>query len=368
MLKRNSWSCSPQDFVHTSSGRTHTGHDKRSPSNGPYVPCKVRPVTSSQRLEQAAEGELDWRKGPSFLSLRLTHCSLKKGRKKKKTTCDGVFWGVSTSRLYPVGCHSFFSLYLCPAQVGGGGAALAFSLSCFLLQGNLWRGLMWQSPSQIIRAQTEGGGVQAFTPASRDLGKSVSKEGGRASDVYRSIDRWWMWNGIKREDCRPSGGSHSGVCGWVAQFFFNGFVIVFLISSFKLLVFVISSSVHFFFSPFWAFVPLFSLPFFCARGGGAVAFSSDHPAEVASTGIKSALLNFADGSLWTQQLLPFSSAATFSNYCHHRPHCYHHHHHHHYSSFDHPICRSSKTFGKSVHSHFFFSVTNWFWVELFSDS
>lgn len=39
-------------------------------------------------------------------------------------------------------------------------------------------GLIWQSPSPIITAQTEGG-VQAFTQASRDLGKVVSREGGR---------------------------------------------------------------------------------------------------------------------------------------------------------------------------------------------
>lgn len=39
------------------------------------------------------------------------------------------------------------------------------------------RGFMWQSLSQIIMTKTEGG-VQAFNPASRDLGKVVSRAGG----------------------------------------------------------------------------------------------------------------------------------------------------------------------------------------------
>lgn len=77
---------------------------------------------------------------------------------------------------------------------------------------------MWQSPSQIIMAKTEGG-VQAFNPASRDLGKVVSRAGGGRWMPGENgfIDRWYMWNRIKREDFGWAV-VFTVVCSWVAQF------------------------------------------------------------------------------------------------------------------------------------------------------
>lgn len=63
--------------------------------------------------------------------------------------------------------------------------SLSLPLSAFSSGESLaGRGLIWQSPSQIITAQTEVG-VQAFTPASRDLGIVVTREGGGGVEVRR---------------------------------------------------------------------------------------------------------------------------------------------------------------------------------------
>lgn len=149
-------------------------------------------------------------------------------------------WGVTTCRLqYPVGCHLVCS-YLCPAQVGGGADLSFFSPLCFSLSGMFsWPGFDMAEP-QLNNHSSDSGGVQSFTPASRDLEKLSQ---GRMMVVVvvevwipgecSFIDGWYMWNRIKREDFGRAA-VFTVVFGWVALF--------------------LSWPVFFFFSPFFFFI------------------------------------------------------------------------------------------------------------------
>lgn len=144
--------------------------------------------------------------------------------------------------------------------------SLSPSLSAFSSGESLTaQGLIWQSPSQIIRAQTEGG-VQAFNPASRDLGKVVSRErwGGRGwmPGEDRFIDRWYMWNKDQKEGFWPSGSFQSGVqlSGSVSQLVcvFVIFAFISPSNSWSLWSLPLSTLFHLSYCPF-IFTPIFFL-------------------------------------------------------------------------------------------------------------
>lgn len=140
----NPWSCNPQDLVQTSTAPTHTELDNCFSSNGPYVPYKERLVTSSKRLEQAAEVGLVRRKKFTFSqfgveSLRFT---------KKKKPCDGVFEGcLQADGSIQWGAICFYPIFALHRWVVVQ-ISLSFSLSAFSSGESLaGRGLIWQSPS-----------------------------------------------------------------------------------------------------------------------------------------------------------------------------------------------------------------------------
>lgn len=166
-----------------------------------------------------------------------------------------------------------------------------------------WPGFDMAAPP--LNNHSSEGVVQSFTRASRDLEKLSQ---GRMMVVVvvevwmpsecSFIDGWYMWNRIKRADFGWAA-VFTVVFGWVALFlsrpvffFFSPF---FFYLFFKLLGFVLSPSIHSF---HLSHCPFLLAPVFSVRGGNTGAFSLDPPAEGLSTGIKSALLNFADSSLW----------------------------------------------------------------------
>lgn len=97
-----------------------------------------------------------------------------------------------------------------------------------------------------------------------------------------------MWNRIKREGFLPSSDFHSSVSQCFCLRFFLSLLQTLSLwdPSFNRPVLI------------WVIVPFLFAPIFCERRQRG-AFSLDPPAEGSSMGIKSALLNFADGSLWT---------------------------------------------------------------------
>lgn len=131
-----------------------------------------------------------------------------------------------------------------------------------------------------------------------------------------------MWNRIKREDFGPS-------CGFLSGVLLSGSVsqpvcvfVIFFYLFFKLLVFVISSSIHSFSSEL---LFLYSCPrFLCARRRcrgfqfGCSRSGLGHGHQISFTQFCWRL------TLNCQQLLFFSSACTVSNYPHHHPHYYYH--------------------------------------------
>lgn len=103
--------------------------------------------------------------------------------------------------------------YLCPAQVGGG-ADFSFSLPLgFLLWGVFsWPRFDMAEPQPNNHSSDRG--VQAFTPASRDLGIVVTRErGGWRLDAWRVSSHRPMiyveWD--QKRGFWPSGGFLSGV-------------------------------------------------------------------------------------------------------------------------------------------------------------
>lgn len=159
-----------------SSAPTHTELDNCSSSNSPYVPYKAGLVTSSKRLERAAELGLVWGK----ISLFSVWGWVTADYKGKKNPCDVFFFfflRVSTSRWqHPVGCHLLLS-YLCPAQVGGG-ADLSFSPSlCFLLWGVFsWPRFDMAEP-QPNNHSSDRGGCASLHPSIQGFGNSCHKGG-----------------------------------------------------------------------------------------------------------------------------------------------------------------------------------------------
>ena len=294
------------------------------------------------------------------------------GVKKKKTTLWWCLWGVSTSRWqHAVGCHLLRS-YLCPAQVGGCCRSLSL---CFLLWGIFsWPRFDMAQP-QPNNHSSDGGGCASLYPQHPGIWEKLSQgkgrvggSGGRGRWVevwtpgeYRFIDRWFMWNGIKREDFGPSGGFRSGVrlSGSASQHVCVSVVFFYLF--FKTL-----SLCDLFLNPLLfirVIFPFILAPVFLSERGDGVG------AQGLSTGIKSALLNFS----WRLTLICFSPhpTNTVSNYPHHRLRYYYHQRYRPSSSIIGPILAIryvflSKRSEKSEHSHFR-SVTGSIWLSRLSE-
>lgn len=208
------------------------GRTQGSSLNSPYT---VRLVTLSARLEQAAESRIGLKKKKDLLSLRLRHCGLWKNK-----TLWWRLWRVSTSRSQlPVGRH-----LVCPAQVGGG-ADLPFSLMlCFFLPGGIfsWLGCD-MAEAQLNNHSSDRGGCASLHPSIQGFRKSCLKGGNGGGGgglvawwgcfhrkmIYVEKDQkrgFWLSSGFHAEWLHLS----AGLC------FCHHF--------FKLLVFVISSSIR----------------------------------------------------------------------------------------------------------------------------
>ena len=214
--------------------------------------------------------------------------------------------------------------YLCPAQVGGG-ADLSF---CFLLWGMFsWSGFDVAGPPPNNPSPGRGG-CASLQPSIQGFVKSCLK-GGRGFDAWRVSfhRRMIMWNGIKREDFGRVV-IFTVVHGWVAQFSAGlGFCHLFYFFDllFKLLVFVISFSIHSFLS---VIVPLLPLPFFFCERQRCWGCQDGCPRQGPVHGHHSSFTQFCWRlTLNCQQLLFLSSANTVSDYFQHHLHYYYYYHH-----------------------------------------